>query len=391
MARKFHGDGLDLLQVVLGLVVNLGAGDSLHQGADHGGADLEVRQVARAYLVDGEDVVERLRQLEDSLALLGQLVERAVLRVGVSAQLGVALDAGVDVLPNLEILLEPGGDGHLLELDGGGLHLHHAEDGGDPELPALGRVVEDGEIDGEEVVPVLGVLPVVLQQGVHGGLPGAGAGLVLAVLAPLQVADDQRHHRLVAGGPEDVESHLLLSLGLSGLELLDEVRDVLLRDLRVVAGAHLAEDVLGVDLLGLGGVQASRAHQVGEDEVGGVLQVGLAGDRVGLDQLEDLINQLLGGGLDVVSEGGHDEELLGLADLVLLNHLLEEHDGGGGPGVPDQLNVESAGGLLVLGVGLDGLVHLLQVLGGHHGHQAGQGLQLGGELLLSEVIHLADI
>ena len=107
MAGKLHGGGLDLLEVVLGLVVNLGAGDALHQGVDHGGADLELRQVAGAHLVDGEDVVERLGELEDGLALLGELLELAVLRVRVSAQLGVALQAGVDVFGNLEILLEP--------------------------------------------------------------------------------------------------------------------------------------------------------------------------------------------------------------------------------------------------------------------------------------------
>ena len=31
--------------------------------------------------------------------------------------------------------------------------------------------MEDGEVDGEEVVPVLGVVSVELQQGEHGGLP----------------------------------------------------------------------------------------------------------------------------------------------------------------------------------------------------------------------------
>ena len=58
-------------------------------------------------MVDGEDVVERLSELEDSLALLGELEELAVLGVRVGAQLGVALQAGVDVLGYLEILLEP--------------------------------------------------------------------------------------------------------------------------------------------------------------------------------------------------------------------------------------------------------------------------------------------
>ena len=40
------------------------------------------------------------------------------------------------------------------------------------------------------------------------------------------------------------------------LQVLEEVRDVLLGDLLVVAGAHLPEDMLGVDLLGLAGLLA---------------------------------------------------------------------------------------------------------------------------------------
>ena len=40
MTSKLNGAGLGLLEIVLRLVIELGAGHSLHDGVDHGGSDL---------------------------------------------------------------------------------------------------------------------------------------------------------------------------------------------------------------------------------------------------------------------------------------------------------------------------------------------------------------
>jgi len=187
---------------------------------------------------------------------------------------------------------------------------------------------------------------------------------------------------------QGVNCGLPLILRLGAPQLLDEVRDVLLSDLLVGGRAHLAEHILWVDFVL--GVETSLADQGGEHQLGGSLQVGLAGDGAGLDQLEDLVDQILGGGLDVVAEGGDHQELLNLRHLVLLDHLLEEDDAGRGPGVPHDLNVQGPGGVLLLlgggGGGLELLVHLLEVLGLHNGQDGLQRLQFGGNFLLSELL-----
>merc|ERR1719342_1003175 len=67
---ELHGDGVGLLEVVLSLVVELGAGHSLQDGVDHGGSDLELGQVAGVDLVDREVPGHRLGELQDGLALL---------------------------------------------------------------------------------------------------------------------------------------------------------------------------------------------------------------------------------------------------------------------------------------------------------------------------------
>jgi len=70
VAGELHGDGLGLLEVVLSLVVDLGAGHSLQERVHHGGSNLELGQVAGVDLVDGDDLGHWLGELQDGLALL---------------------------------------------------------------------------------------------------------------------------------------------------------------------------------------------------------------------------------------------------------------------------------------------------------------------------------
>merc|ERR1719500_2620144 len=110
-------------------------------------------------------------------------------------------------------------------------------------------------------------------------------------------------------------------------------------------------------------------------------------DNVGvLDQLEDLLNDVHVGNLDVVGQGDQHLSHLNDVELVGHNHFLEEHDSWVGSGHLDGVKEQSPLDGLVLDQLKDGL-DLLQLV---HSNHVLERLQNGGRLLSSKVLNIVE-
>ena len=138
--RELKGSGLGLLEEILSLVVEFAVLGSRNDGVKHVGSDLELLQVSRVDFVDTKDNLHGLAQGENGLSLKAELPQVASLRDGLKLDLGLLLEHGVDESGDLKVLLEPGHDGELLQVDSIGLALHQHGDGSDPQVPGFSGV-----------------------------------------------------------------------------------------------------------------------------------------------------------------------------------------------------------------------------------------------------------
>ena len=221
-------------------------------------------------------------------------------------------------------------------------------------------------------------------ESVKGNLPQlVGAVLGLA----LHVVDHDGDHRLMGQLAERPEGDLLVNGGGGALELLDKVGNVFLDDLLVGGSAHFAENILRV--VGLGRSKTGVADNVGKNQMRRSLKPKSGHNSLRLDGLEDLVDELLGGGLHVVGQGDDGQVHLRLGQLLSLDALQEEHDSGGGSGASAKVKEEVPDNLLLLGGTAereDGLKHVLDVLGLKDGDDSLEGLELGWDLLLGKVL-----
>ena len=251
--------------------------------------------------------------------------------VAVVGQLSDVLQGGVDVGDHLQAGVEPGADGKLVPDLRGGPGVGQDSDGGHADLSRLGHVVDDVEEDW----PVDGGLgssgphQLVDGDGADVGVPGQlafdhlqeveGSGVVSQVSEGVHVGDD------VVG--------VVLS---RGKELLSQEGDEVPDDEGALAVAEPAVD-LGWEVVDRGGlVDARLVDPLGEGEGNG----GHVGVALAMDELEDgdeFVHQLDGGGLDVADGVGHNPGSSLAAHPSGLHVLDEESHAGVGGGHGDEV------------------------------------------------------
>merc|ERR1719474_1464793 len=141
----------------------------------------------------------------------------------------------------------------------------------------------------------------------------------------LQVADEKGENLFMSSLTNGIESHFLLNCGLSILQFLDKVWDVLLSDFLVVVGAHLTKKFLW--LMNLLRFDTSIADKLGKNQAGRSLEPESLPDSLRFDQLVDLMDDLLRWNLGIMRKAGNNQEAFKFIKLLLLNHLLQEHNG----------------------------------------------------------------
>jgi len=122
-----------------------------------------------------------------------------------------------------------------------------------------------------------------------------------------------------------IESHFLLNCGLSILQFLDKVWDVLFSDLLVVIGAHLTKKFLRV--VNLIRLDTGIADKLSKNKVGRSLEPESLLDSLGLDQLVNLVDDFFRWSPDIVRKGGNNQVAFKFIELFLFNHLFQEDNG----------------------------------------------------------------
>jgi len=274
-------------------------------------------------------VVVRLKGLDD-----GGSLEANGLQLGDLGD-GEALQGAVDEGGNLLGRLKPGAHGDLLDLGHGRLGPRDDRDGGNPDQGVFGGVVDDGEQDGLDQD---GVQPGDALQRVDSDRPDHGRGGDAAVDDLDEGAKSVDVAELAEGGNGHQAVLLLLVLPLGrGLNLGFEVRDPLLGDDLGLVGAEVSVDADGEFSHPANGVDASAVHQpahVDEAKVGQILDAEVEDLLLGpfqvpdvLDQLNQLLENLLGRGLDGPESSFEGVDGQAASDLATLDVLLDQHHG----------------------------------------------------------------
>ncbi|KAK3917677.1 hypothetical protein KUF71_007154 [Frankliniella fusca] len=416
-----HGDGQ--------LVVQLGVVEVLAGAERVGGLLHQLGKLLDGVVVDGEEAL-LAKKVDEQVSLnLGGLVGLDVQHVGdlLSGPLGVGgrggalavvlgllglgglplvgeqvvgggLDGGLDDSAHLVAGVLVGELSHTLEHAGGRVGLHQQVDSDATDLVGLTSVLVKTEEDGAgDLRRDLGEL---VESGDHVEALELGDAL-LALEVRLENGQDLGVGSVAEG--TDVHLGLVAVLVLDGiLELLGQVGDVITGDSGGLLGVQATEDVGGVTVVGGRVVDLSLADQVGEGEDSGDVQELLLLDLGLLDQIEEGVHVLLGGHAGGHGEGGDDLGGLLTLDLVVLDPLLDELEGGASAGLSDGVTESLPGGNLLggalavagaLGGGGDVQVvaGLLKLLSVHGADQAGQDGELGKGVLLGDLVGVLDL
>ena len=258
------------------------------------------------------------------------------------------LEGRVNKSSNFLGRFQPGPNGDLLQIGGRGLGPGQNGDSGHSDLGVVSGVINDAQEDG----PDMGRFQ--FGSPLH-GVDGQGPDDLVVPLVGNDFGEDLDRFDMseFTNGSDDVQPDLLALLA---FKLLLQELDVLLDRGRI----PLAESTVDPDReqVPMSGMDASLVEQVGHlDEGNAVNLATIMGQRlqVFLDQLDQFLEKLLGGGPDTVQSSLDHGDSLGIRDPGdILDAFLDKHNSGIGTNhgdniveqVPDDLS-------LVLGLGLD--------------------------------------